>query len=132
MPKRPWIALICCILLPAANSSAYTNSSNFALAGVLTKFCAGATTSAYIQFSDPYSIGAPDVVLHNIGAVPVYLAVGTGGASLTCTIPSGNTPGCFPLNPGDFVIADKQQADTVACITPTGTSTLAVTPTYGN
>lgn len=125
-------ALLSIVLISTTQSAkAYTNSSNFALSGVLTKLCSAATTSAFIQWTDPYSINAPDVVLHNIGSNIVYIAVGVGGSSVVATVPSG-TAGGFALNPGDFVIANKQQSDTVACITSSGISNIAVTPTYGN
>jgi hypothetical protein len=120
------------LLLISEPAFAYTNSSNFLSLGVHSLNCAATTTSSVVQFTDAYSIGAPDVIIHNIGSNPIYYKVGIGGAALTAVIPTSSSYGDIELQPNDFVITNKQQSDTIACISTTGTSTVNVVPTYGN
>lgn len=89
--------------------------------------CNATTGGATASFgSDTGSASlSPDVVLHNIGVVPVYFEIGLSSA--IASMSNSNV-----INPGEATLYSKYQSDTISCITSSGSATLIATPGTGN
>lgn len=68
---------------------------------------------------------APDVIVRNIGTVPIYFEIGVSGA--TAAVATSQV-----INPGEADLLSKYQSDLVSCITSSGSASLIATPGTGN
>lgn len=120
------------VLFPTLAFATGNVTGNFFPAPNSTLKHTATTGGVEIQFTDPASVGASDVMIKNGGSVAIYCDIGTGGSGFSTTVPTNTVPGGFLVNPGEADIFNKRANDTVACITSTSTAIFTATPGIGH
>lgn len=98
------------------------------------------TVSASVRFALPRSPGLDDALIYNAGSSLAYVAFGNSNkGATTATLPGTNgTTKALPVPPGAFVVYRKNfdcaydGSDTVAAITPAGTTNLVIVSGQGS
>lgn len=114
-------------------TSAYAGGITANFYPVQGQTLAGAATivSGYVQFTSAAALASPDVMINNYGSQTVYFDLGTGGADFATSVPSNFTGGGIAINPGEVIILNRRNYDTVAFITASSSSSISATPGTG-
>lgn len=97
---------------------------NFKPQDGLTQTIAATSTSAFVQLSAG-SRNQPDIAVFNEGTTTVFVKCRDGVTPVAAAATD------FPIPPGSMILINKETADRIACIRPTGTGNVYITPGKG-
>ena len=84
------------------------------------------TTSSSVALSDPR---AQQYMIYNAGTTLGFIAFDS--SAVVATVPSGATPGSYPIPPGNTVLTVPANTPYAAVIMSSGTATVYITPGAG-